>query len=439
MPLRICIGVWLLFGIFGTGLGQDVRFPAAVLQSPKLHNAFYDQVFEATETGVYLPDTTNAILLENGYASSIIQNSKDWNPSSIARIDTIEVIFTLYPKDPSFWITNYHVLLSRRLQELFRVDPQFNQPHIHWKMVLQTDCSNEFEAIGLFHGFRVVYTRQEVAEYQPVPPEWQKATAFSYLDSLWLDSSRFSPTLVAVDTFIRAKGGYQDSTVLRILERNRQWQDALVILDWTGSMYHHGAMAVLWHLLNLEHTNIDYFVFFNDGNGKKRKQKEVGKTGGILGVPGNEPEELLKAFYKVERRGNGGDSPENDLEAIVRGVKKYPEFKEVILVGDNLACMRDFTLIDRVSAPVRILLPGKFDVINHQYINLAYRTGGSIHTFDDDIYDFSDQPSDRITINGITYVRNAFDLYQAEDTIGFKYCNAFYGIKRYSARTKQLP
>ena len=82
-----------------------------------------------------------------------------------------------------------------------------------------------------------------------------------------------------INSFIANNGGITDSVVFKIFSRHPEWDNCLVIMDWTGSMYPYGAQAVLWHSLNLKQSGIKYFVFFNDGNMEKRKK--IGKTRGV--------------------------------------------------------------------------------------------------------------------------------------------------------------
>ena len=57
------------------------------------------------------------------------------------------------------------------------------------------------------------------------------------------------------------------------------------------------------------------------------------------------------------------------------------------MVADNWANMRDTALISEVKLPVKVVLCGAQSSINTQYIDLAYRTKGSIHTIEEDIVD----------------------------------------------------
>lgn len=429
----------LLFSFFFLGyflcLGQTrkEKFSVKMLISPKLYSEEFDDSFEVEITPEFTQQDSTSILIENGYASSILKDENNWKENVNAIIpDSIKVIFSMYPKNQEFWMTNYHVLLAHRLKALFRIAPKLNSNDIHWSIVLQTDCENELEAIGLFHGFEI--TGKTIA---PLNNE-EIVVKEEFVDSISFDSTRFSEQFNYVSQFIQENGGLSDSTVFNVLERNRHWSNSIVVIDWTGSMYHHGALSVLWHIVNLENTHIKYFTFFNDGNRKKKRKKKIGKTGGIYFVDASDVKKVASYFKKIMRKGDGGDSPENDVEALKRATRKYKSFDHIILVADNRSCVRDFLLYEKLKTPVHIILPGKDKVINHQYINLAYKTRGSIHTFDKDILDFAvEKRPKEITINGIRYFRNHYGLFQPTDPLSYHFCNQFYKIKKYTKRIRE--
>ena len=415
---------------------SQVHFTQAALFHPTTHTEEFEQGFQAVEVPAYFPDSTlNQIVVENGYASAIIQNKEAYYKPTGAVIDTVNVVFSLYPKNPEYWLTNYHVLLARRLRDLFQLDPSLNSNEIYWKITMQTDAENELEAMGLFHGFVLSYHIDSTL-FEVEKQEQLKDT----LPLAALPPLPSTPIVHELDSFIRMNGGYRDTAIVKILQRNQKnWPNSLVVVDWTGSMYHHGAMAVLWHLLQMENTNISYFTFFNDGNRKKDKAKKIGKTGGVVGVDAQDSVQILKTFYKVQKRGDGGDQPENNVEAVIRSIKKYPDFDHIILVADNIACIRDFVLWEKIGVPIHIVLPGNFNMLNHQYINLAYKTHGSIHTFDEDILDFTqDEAPKTFTYKEFVYFLNTYGLYQSESPVAYRLCNQFYGIKRYGKKSRDL-
>ena len=86
-------------------------------------------------------------------------------------------------------------------------------------------------------------------------------------------------------------------------------------------------------------------------------------------------------------KGNGGDAEENDLESILKSISSYPESKNIILVADNNSPIKDFSLINKVNKPIRVILCGTEFGVNTQYLDLARLTKGSVHTAFNDYYD----------------------------------------------------
>ena len=181
------------------------------------------------------------------------------------------------------------------------------------------------------------------------------------------------------------------------------------------------------YLFSIETIN---FVFFNDGNMERRKK--IGRTRGIYFEKAENINKVISLLSKVKAKGNGGDPEENDLEAIIKGIQKYPDFKEVILIADNNSCMRDYCLFKEIKVPLKIILCGTYTGINPQYINLAYKTGGSIHTIEDDISDFYNKTqSDAIfMIDELEYrfdkKRDLFEYVAKTDKTDPHYCEPFY-------------
>jgi hypothetical protein len=85
--------------------------------------------------------------------------------------------------------------------------------------------------------------------------------------------------------------------------------------------------------------------------------------------------------------GAGGDIIENDVEAVIKGADKYKNAKNVILIAHNNAPPRDMEILEKLEKPVRVILCGVLnDKIQPAYINLAFKTRGSIHTMEQDLF-----------------------------------------------------
>ena len=147
--------------------------------------------------------------------------------------------------------------------------------------------------------------------------------------------------------------------------------------------------------------------FFNDGDNKADAEKKIGVTGGIYTCKANASEDLIETIKHVIKKGEGGDSPENVVEAILVGIKKYKKLNQILLIADNWAKVRDINLISKVKIPVRVILCGVYEgmEINADYLNIAYKTKGSLHTIEQDIDNLQNQAiNKRFNINGFDYI-----------------------------------
>lgn len=329
------------------------------------------------EVPVYeVPAYVEYVRVEMAYASSQIQNPEvaaRWRKRKVSRV---ELVFTKYPQDLDAWLTSYQRLFEARMASLRTLDSGlFERKGIEWGYVQQTDCPTEVAAKGLFHGF-VVYFEPPDRRMEEV------ASILSQEDSL------------------------KDSTAYQVLDRHPDWDSMLVVMDWTGSMYKYGASVLLWHRLNLERNAVKHFVFFNDGDDRADDDKTAGKTGGVYRVETNDLDAVLRKMNEVMSRGNGGDNPENDVEALYKGIKYLKGYDQVILIADNRSHMRDLHLAQHLTRPVKVVLcgVGARHPVHPDYLTLAHRTGGSVHTIEEDIDNLKALNEGReITIQGRTY------------------------------------
>jgi hypothetical protein len=178
-----------------------------------------------------------------------------------------------------------------------------------------------------------------------------------------------------------------DSTVLNVLSRNNNWDNMVIVCDMTQSMTPYIAEILLWYNLNFDTKKNQAFVFFNDGNRTPDEKKKIGKTGGVYSCNKQNIDSILNTAVLTMDNGTGGDGPENDVEAILYAIKKFPEKETVVLIADNLSTMRDYSLIPKIKKPVKIILCGLTDRLNSEYLDMARSTGGSLHTIETDIVD----------------------------------------------------
>lgn len=199
-----------------------------------------------------------------------------------------------------------------------------------------------------------------------------------------------------------------NNTVFRVFTRNPKWKKNIIVTDLTSSMYPYAKQINTWlKLYFMNDTAQQYFVFFNDGDKKRDTEKKIGATGGIYICKAKTCEDLVNTMKLTIKKGEGGDSPENVVEAILAGIKKIRKPDNIILIADNWAKVRDLSLITRVKIPVRVILCGVFEgmEINTDYLNIAYKTRGSLHTIEQDITELINQTGGKkFNINGFNYM-----------------------------------
>ena len=191
------------------------------------------------------------------------------------------------------------------------------------------------------------------------------------------------------DTSDETKNKLPDSTVMEVLKRN-VWKNTVVVGDVTGSMYPYTAQLLVWlQLYSLNSLGYQY-VFFNDGNDKADEKKRIGKTGGVYFQQCVHYDQVRELVRLAMEKGTGGDFPENVAEALLVAEKQFPKAEGNMLIADNWAAIRDKELISQLKKPVMVILCGvRNNDINLDYLNLALKTKGSLHTMEDDLKDLS--------------------------------------------------
>ena len=214
----------------------------------------------------------------------------------------------------------------------------------------------------------------------------------------------YDTSLSSIKTY--GKTGYvvNETVVTKALDRNKQWKNCLVVTDVTGSMNPYLAQFLVWHKLNMTDSRNNDYVFFNDGNNMRDALKVTGDVGGNYYIKTKDFDDMEKVLSKAKRKGTGGDSPENNIEAILYGLENNPGVTEVIMIADNYATPRDLELMNRIKRPVHVIICGGSSGINLEYLNLARKTKGSIHTIEQDITNlYKVREGQSIQIEGIAY------------------------------------
>lgn len=184
---------------------------------------------------------------------------------------------------------------------------------------------------------------------------------------------------------LMASMDFVDTVVLTVFHRNKQWKQKLIVCDLTGSMSPYSSQLLLWYNLNYKLEQNLQFVFFNDGDNKPDEEKKIGSTGGIYYSPSNGYDSLVRLMSRVAAAGGGGDCPENNMEALIKGTKMARPFKEIVMIADNNAPVKDISLLSQFKMPVHVIVCGGYGGVHPDYLQIAYKTGGTVHTMEEDI------------------------------------------------------
>jgi hypothetical protein len=318
------------------------------------------KIMQREESSQYLvePENPNVVYLKMSFASEEVPDQRIITTLQNRKILQIDIVYTDYPRN-----RNFDKLNLNRVKKMLKLIPDLGKRQdVIWRLVKQTDTKNYYHASIMFHGVAVKFIEGATPQ-TTVNKEIEKVRNYIF------------------------NGTFKDSVVYKIMERNqKKWKNVLVVGDWTGSIYPFSSQIVNWHRLHLKDGLIKHFVFFNDGDDKKDKEKKIGETGGVYFTKTNDINHIIEVMMQALKNGSGGDVPENDIEAILAGIHQYQNIEEVVLIADNNSPIRDIKLTPKITKPVRVILCGvEGGRINPQYVNLAKYTKGSIHTIEQDI------------------------------------------------------
>ena len=203
------------------------------------------------------------------------------------------------------------------------------------------------------------------------------------------------------------QSGQAINAVLQRKKVAELWKNKMIVTDLTGSMMPYMDEILIWHALNATNDKSNQYLFFNDGKGSFRNGKQVGNGGGLFYTDIAEIDNILHTMSLTMQNGGGGDGPENDIEGLLGAMNMGKEFNTLILIADNYSLIKDKRLMGKLiqtQMPVRVILAGYNGFVHEDYLELAYKTGGSIHTLTEDIEDlYKLTDGELITIGGVRY------------------------------------
>lgn len=191
------------------------------------------------------------------------------------------------------------------------------------------------------------------------------------------------------------------SAVYKSFEKMPIDQKLAIVMDVTGSMTNHIISASFWLNKNKNELSFTSFTVFNDGDDQKDHEKEVGVTGGIYFTTFFN--EFSNKTRTAMQNGNGGDYPENDIEAILYACRKDAKKTGVLLIADNMSGVKDIELLNKLDLPISLMPCGLTGSIHQNYLDIVYKTKGKIYYSDQVIHVDSLSRGDSFKIRRTTY------------------------------------
>lgn len=196
-----------------------------------------------------------------------------------------------------------------------------------------------------------------------------------------------------------------DSSVLKIFKRN-QFNQLAIVADVTASMHQYNAQVLEWIATYSQQKKIRYITCFNDGDEKITNEKIIGNAGGIYGNTFNTFQQAATLLQTTMQKGNGGDRPENNCEALLYTSLACTDCNEIVMIADAWAPVRDIELANKISKKVRVIACGE-SYLHPDYITIALLSGGSLHFGDIDIQSLEDLRTGKLLqLNGYSYKFN---------------------------------
>lgn len=311
-----------------------------------------------------------------------IQNERAVQLLKNETIVGIDLVYSDYPEGDDFTELN-----RRRILELYALLPEaFNRQVVSWRVVKQTGVQKTGGIQNYFHGFAVYY--------RPMPSNFAEETL--------------------IKDIVEGRVKPEDSTLLKVFERHEEWKDMLVVCDVTGSMSPYTAQLLLWIKANQKLRSMKNIVFFNDDEDNSTNQSKTDDPTGMWAVSSGNYMTVIDVALEAMKK---GEHHENNLEAVCAAIKKFPEDKmNVLMIADNWEDPCDMELVDYLAKqhiPLRIIVCGVNASFNMNYLEIARRTGGSVHTMEDDLVNLASmKDGTRFKIGGIRVVLSGGKFYQ---------------------------
>ena len=241
-------------------------------------------------------------------------------------------------------------------------------------------------------------TEEPITEIKVNKIDSRKITMPKYSNDLAEKEIRFmASTAVSMSdriSRVRQLGKTYELTSYQALDRNiEKWKNIVIVCDITTSMFPYTTQVFDWMMENTDNKTIKGIVFFTDCDslGKQTKGKLPGKMFSV-----RKKDELVlwdTMFAAINNTENNKDKPENNIEALLYAQKQFPDADEFVMIADNSSEVKDMRSLEKIKKKVHVILCGETYQKNYafqsDFVEIAKKTKGSIHTVEDDIENVS--------------------------------------------------
>ncbi|MFT6982850.1 MAG: hypothetical protein ACJAUD_001620 [Crocinitomicaceae bacterium] len=137
------------------------KFDAELLQSPKTNGALIANKVGTVEVFEYETGKKNRVFLKNGFRQSSFTNADEWTSiKDTVEVISVEIVYSKYPIRGGIY-NEIYPLLFNRIKKTIAMDPDLNNVAVNWVKVQQTNCIDNAQVDGLFHGVVIHYKLKE--------------------------------------------------------------------------------------------------------------------------------------------------------------------------------------------------------------------------------------------------------------------------------------
>ena len=253
-------------------------------------------------------------------------------------------------------------------------------------------------------------SRKRVFSGIALPRLRPEAASLPERSAVWAPPLRLpSPEEAAITRQLLTGTFGPDSTSYRVLARNlRHWPDAVIVCDLTTSMYPYSTQLFAWFRKNSKHLPVQGIVFFTDCDSLGRETVQGGPPGQMFVTRPDDLSQTLPVMLSAARNTvANAQSAENDVEALLFAQQRFPSARHLILLADNRSPVKDMARLSGVNRPVHVVLCGapgdSTKPFWPDYYAIARRTGGSLHTLEDDFAPGAIRPGTWIRVGSRYY------------------------------------